>query len=431
LNEQPIPIAEDDDTFFEIYDWSEDACFFQQMYPAPYPEFPRPQPFLRFPFNTDRYREMQIGGFQSAFYNSFTDVVTFEPINQDFYTLRGYSRGPANLNSNAVRLLEYEGRINFQGGYFGGFLEIGSPNPLIETVLQKDQVWTFEMWVDPGHNSDPVTKIMDIGSRFDLPAGTLAPYSMGLYIDSNRTLVVYAMGPHSLDCSQGINFALQTEYDHPERSYAAAVQSLEPIGDRVGFHYQHVVATFDHQRYELSMWINGEFQGRAKMFGSVQAMDSSNFWIYLGRSLNRDREFGGELNFNGTVTELRFYNTRLSQQEIEYSLSQGPDPGPVARGYHTAVEFDSRMFFTGGYNPQENLRPYHDLWAVDTDNSNSPGRLTEKMQVDRYGPTLRTVEWDEFLRRNLVRFPMGHPLGSRFDLAAALPDPHSHEEEDF
>lgn len=459
----PISAANDEHVLF--YNYNDDVCATSYLPLPPRPAFPDPQPLHRYVFSDEEfYSKINLD-------NIPDNRVTADWEGDEDAFITGEDIGPVNNG-----IFEVDGLLNLDRAYgrHNRALLIPDINDWAFADM-RDNVISFEMFFstndelneyrneyfpNPRDGAAPTTvHLMNYGYTYTLPAGSLGPFTLGLYMDEQKRLVSYITGDKELDVwshEDIFNAIKRLEYEKPfagqerlrgfkaGRSYAAAVRSEATIASSGDSDF-HVACNWNLRDLTMNIILNGVVVAEGPMLANFKRSPFPiDKFAGIGRSLNRNPGKGprsqAERPFGGNISEVRFYHGELDAQRCSWVINAGPDMGPRARGYHNVFTYENNIIFTGGYgvepatDEEYYLRPYTDLWSIScpgtgtsvefggssfTFNSNSVEDMAQWMAVDPWNePALETEEIDRFIASQSWHFPMNRPFGTAIDLPA-------------
>jgi hypothetical protein len=81
----------------------------------------------------------------------------------------------------------------------------------------------------------------------------------------------------------------------------------------------HIAVVIDDTHDAMALYLNTTLEGSVAFTGHLSGISDVNDWI--GRS-----QYSTDPELTGTISELRIYATALSPAQLNFSLTQGPDP---------------------------------------------------------------------------------------------------------
>lgn len=158
---------------------------------------------------------------------------------------------------------------------------------------------TIEIWVSWAGGA-PNQRILDFGSN-------------GLVNGKVQATTTVMLSPNS--APTGITPRLRASYSS---QVSLSGTFVDGSGTLSASAMNHLVAVFDGQKHELSLYLNGALQGKTGNLGALSLIHDSNNW--LGHS-----QYAEDPGFAGTYYELRIYAAALTAQQIQASFSEGPN----------------------------------------------------------------------------------------------------------
>lgn len=189
--------------------------------------------------------------------------------------------------------LSGSGTLVLAGGSSGDYVDL--PNHLLSSLTDA----TLEVWVT-WNGGAANQRILDFGSN---------ALSGGKY-QATTTVII---SPNS--APQGIPPRLRASYSNQVSLSGTFVDSSGPLPTGT---MNHVVAVFDGQRSQLSLYLNGVLVGQTGGLSSLSLINDVNDW--LGRS-----QYSDDPGFSGTYYELRIYDAALTAEQVKASFTAGPD----------------------------------------------------------------------------------------------------------
>jgi hypothetical protein len=160
---------------------------------------------------------------------------------------------------------------------------------------------TIEMWVTWTGLGNPWQRLFDFGSS---SSGSGTSYLF---------LTAKAAAPDEV---------MMLVYRAANDSAEVRVQSTRSLPINV---QAHVAVVVDDTNNKLSFYLNTTLEGTATFTKQLSGIMDVNDW--LGRS-----QYSTDPELNGTIHELRIYNTALTPEQLNFSLTNGLDPGYLTGG---------------------------------------------------------------------------------------------------